>query len=534
MSALAVKKTETQDSTSYEELPYETLTYPQTHPAHLAMIAGLHGMKPPDFRTARVLEIGCGLGGNLLPQALVYPKAQFLGIDLSAGHIKEAEAQKAALGLSNIEFRQQDIMEFDLAANGEAFDYIICHGVLSWVPEPVAQKIFEVCAATLSPRGLAVVSYNTLPGWNAMHSVREMMQHHTRNLSTPREKVAAMRALIDFLAARVAPDNAAHRVLIDQMLNKARTATDSYLYHDYLEADNRQFYFHQFMDTARRHGLAYVSDASLPSLCFGNSGLETLPLSDDPRDIETQEQYQDYITNRRFRSSVLCRIGQRVDRAGMKERVGDFLIGALGGWTASAPDPIKGPTFRHSNGIAFNVPNPEAAALCLEILDCEQEPVAAGELIRRVQKRLNLAQSAPVRKALNELGLNMAVSGFMCMYSDSPACVREVAEKPVVFPYARLQAARPMLSVVTNVFGTTIQNTGVDKMILPHLDGTKTAADLADLLTEDFRKNVETGAVKVEGGTEGLPGKLPSIRQGLLPVIQESLRKMAKNALLVG
>ena len=58
---------------SYDEMPYESLPYPETHPANTAMVARLFGLTPPDFRNARVLELGCSGGGTLAPLALTYP-----------------------------------------------------------------------------------------------------------------------------------------------------------------------------------------------------------------------------------------------------------------------------------------------------------------------------------------------------------------------------------------------------------------------------------------------------------------------------
>jgi 2-polyprenyl-3-methyl-5-hydroxy-6-metoxy-1,4-benzoquinol methylase len=163
----------TAPATSYDEVPYESYSYVQTHPAHMATIARLFGLNPPDFKKASVLELGCAGGGNLLPLALLYPEASFTGLDLSQEQIAEANEGKKALKLKNIDFKQQDITTFDLKAHAGKFDYIIVHGVFSWVPEPVRGKILELCQSCLSPDGLALISYNTLPGWNAVRSLRE-------------------------------------------------------------------------------------------------------------------------------------------------------------------------------------------------------------------------------------------------------------------------------------------------------------------------------------------------------------------------
>src|SRR5688572_33293332 len=129
-------------------------------------------MRPPPAGEARVLELGCGTGGNLIPMALAMPGATFTGFDLSAVQIERAREAISALGLRNITVAQRNIL--DVGKDADGFDYIICHGVYSWVPENVQQRILAICRESLSKNGVALISYNTYPGWHLRESVREM------------------------------------------------------------------------------------------------------------------------------------------------------------------------------------------------------------------------------------------------------------------------------------------------------------------------------------------------------------------------
>src|SRR5262245_22544912 len=122
-------------TTSYDELPYSSRAFPYTHPDRLAVWAVLLGMTPRPVGSCRVLELGCGMGANLMPMAEQLPGSQFLGIDLSTRQIAAGKQIAAELGLTNIDFQALDILE--LGPSLGEFDYIICHGVYSWVPEPV-------------------------------------------------------------------------------------------------------------------------------------------------------------------------------------------------------------------------------------------------------------------------------------------------------------------------------------------------------------------------------------------------------------
>ena len=123
------------DRNAYDELPYLRLPFPQTHPGRLAAQARLFGVTAPPVATCRVLELGCASADNLVPMAVAAPAARFVGIDLSARQIDEGRATIAALGLTNIELVAADIMAID--ASFGTFDYIVAHGVYSWVPPDV-------------------------------------------------------------------------------------------------------------------------------------------------------------------------------------------------------------------------------------------------------------------------------------------------------------------------------------------------------------------------------------------------------------
>lgn len=86
-------------ATSYDRVPYKSHPFRQSHPDRLAVIATLHGMSPPAIERARVLELGCASGGNLLPMADQFPEATFLGIDLSARQIQDGQRLIERAGL---------------------------------------------------------------------------------------------------------------------------------------------------------------------------------------------------------------------------------------------------------------------------------------------------------------------------------------------------------------------------------------------------------------------------------------------------
>ncbi|HJZ54767.1 MAG TPA: class I SAM-dependent methyltransferase, partial [Gemmataceae bacterium] len=288
---------------SYDEVPYESHPYAQTHPSRLHVVATLFGLPPPPVEKCRVLELGAAAGGNIIPLAETFPESWFVGVDLSARQVSDGERLIHTLGLKNVSLRHASILDVDESYG--PFDYVICHGVFSWVPTVVREKILEICSKNLTPNGVAYVSYNTYPGWHMRGMIRDMMRYHAMRFATPQQRTQQARALLDFLAQSVRQEGP-YSVLLKTELESIRHQADHYLYHEHLEEVNDPLYFHQFVEMARNHGLRYLGESRLGTMVTGNFGPEvekTLKLL-APDQIQT-EQYMDFLRNRMFRETLL-------------------------------------------------------------------------------------------------------------------------------------------------------------------------------------------------------------------------------------
>ena len=183
-------------ATSYDAVPYDSNPFSQSQLEQLAAIATLFGLAPKLPSQARVLELGCATGGNIIPLAARYPNGVFLGLDLSEKQVSAGREVIKALGLRNIELRHGDITA--ISKGKQSFDYIICHGVYSWVPQAVQQAILRVCGENLAEQGVAYISYNVYPGWKMREVVRDAMLYHTRNVTDPKQKLEQARAMLNF------------------------------------------------------------------------------------------------------------------------------------------------------------------------------------------------------------------------------------------------------------------------------------------------------------------------------------------------
>lgn len=294
---------------SYDDIPYQGVPLPESRPDHLAVIGHLLGLDGPDPATARVLELGCAAGENLLPLAWYRPGGTYLGLDLSREQVAHGQRLIDRLGLANATLRHADIMQVD--ARWGTFDYIIVHGVWSWVPEAVRTQILALCQTCLAPNGIAYISYNTLPGWRLRGMVRDMLLYHVRDETAPRQRLQRARELIALLAE--APGEGALGEALQRELRYLTGVADSYLYHEYLESENRPVLFTDFIAAAGQHGLRYLADAELHTMFASDlTGPVAGWLQGVSEQIE-QEQYLDFLRHRFFRRSLLVHDDRRPD-----------------------------------------------------------------------------------------------------------------------------------------------------------------------------------------------------------------------------
>ena len=290
----------------YDEVPYASHPFTQTHPDRLATVTSLLGLTAPPAEKCRVLEIGCAAGGNIIPMARFLPGSTFLGIDLSARQIAEGQRIIDELKIPNVELRHCNVLELDQSIG--QFDFIICHGVFSWVPEPVQDKIFAVCASQLTANGVAYISYNTLPGWHFRSSIRHMMLFHANRFTDPGEKIRQSRAMLDFLVDSVAAENNPYGQYLRSELDVLKRSADSYVFHEHLEEHNVPIYFSEFNRCAEAHGLQFLAEADLRTMVPGHFPKEVqAALQRLSPDIIYMEQYMDFLRNRTFRQTLLCK-----------------------------------------------------------------------------------------------------------------------------------------------------------------------------------------------------------------------------------
>lgn len=303
---------------SYDDLMYESGAFSQTAINNLEARARLMGLQPAPAANAKVLELGCSMGGNIITQALYYSDAEFTGIDLSGRQVAQGNAIIEKMGLENVRLEEKDILTVDESFG--KFDYIIVHGIWSWVPDAVKDKIFSICRNNLTEHGIAYISYNVYPGWKRQEQLREIMYFAGRDVleepleARTRKGLDALKALAEILENDKGLGGSGKLPAIQKILNQ----NTYYVAHEYMEIFNDPIYVNGFIEWANRHRLAYIGDTDLHVSFVSWMAEHTREriLSLAGGDYIAKEFYSDILSDRQFRRSLLCReeVGDTVRR----------------------------------------------------------------------------------------------------------------------------------------------------------------------------------------------------------------------------
>ncbi|MCX4080100.1 class I SAM-dependent methyltransferase [Rickettsia rhipicephali] len=520
------------DHNTYDEVPYESYPYALTNPYHLNTLATLFGVNAPKVENAKILELGCAAGGNLIPHAVLYPKAHFVGVDLSKVQIDEANKNVKALGLKNIEFHHCSITDIDDSFG--KFDYIICHGVISWVPKTVRDKIFEVCNKNLSPNGIAYISYNTLPGWNMVRTIRDMMMYHSSSFANVRDRIAQSRLLLEFVKDSLENSKTPYAEALKTEAELLAKQTDHYLRHDHLEEENAQFYFHEFMNEARKHNLQYLADCNLSTMYLGNMPPKVVEQLKAVNDIVRTEQYMDFITNRRFRTTLLCHSDVKINRNINNDDITKFNII----FNIVPEKPLKEVDLNNaSENLKFflngnkdsnlTTSSPYMKAILYTFSENLNNPLSFEKITTEANKKLHNTKLNEIKAELLNNAMKLVLQGYISItnqkYRNNPELDKPKTTKMVIH-----QATHTPSMWVTNLKHEPIGVNFFEKFALRYMDGKHDKK----AIIEAVLGHVEKGELTLSKEGQKVENK-EEIRKELESLFIPMIKKFSSNALLV-
>jgi methyltransferase-like protein len=539
-----------QPPNSYDNFPYPRLSHKDTHPDRLYTQALLLGLNPPPIQQCRILEIGCASGGNIIPMAYTLPGSKFLGIDISERQIREGQDDIKALGIQNVSLLKMDIKDIE-PSFGE-FDYILAHGVYSWVSPDVRDKLLSICDKNLSVNGIAFVSYNVYPGWHMIDPIRQMMLYHTRENSDLDLQATRGVELLDFLSKAIPPDTpyGANIQSNYEYLSRDRLRNPklnkSLLIHDHLSEYNEPVYFYRFIEHVEKHGLQYLCDSELHTdFLSGFQPENREKLLAISHDLVELEQYMDFIRNKRFRRSLLVHKEMEIDRQIKFNQLLKLWIGSSVKPETTSIDishhtPEK---FKGHDEAALTLSNPlsKAAMICMahwwpahvpfQKLVEESKALLSALHSKTSQSGEPLPDVHPDEEMVSVLAADLLQA---YIYSDSlvefhacePPFTLEIERKPLASVWSRHESY--IGTMVTNLRHERVDLDIYEIHLLRLLDGNH---DREEILTA-LEENARTGEIVIQ--EQGQPIKdHQRLREVLSAVLDSKLQQLARAALLM-
>lgn len=518
------------EATAYDRLPYPGHPISQAHPSRMAALALLHGLDPAPPDRCRVLELGCGDGGHLLPMAWEFPGSRFTGVDLSVPAVERGRRAAEAVGLPNLDLRAGDVM--DLGPDLGTFDYVVAHGLYSWVPPEVADRVLRICRENLSDRGVAYVSYNAFPGGHLRLMVREMLLFHAGGVEDPAERVRQAAGLIRLMATARPEGDPAERLFMGYLENAMGMAGPSLL-HDDMAPVNNHLHFREFVARAAGHGLAFLAEAEghdPAGVRFHPEVVAALrrAAGGDPLVLE---QYLDFYRFRRFRQSLLVPAERTFSREVPPDRVRPLFASTELRPAEPPVDLAPGvpARFRMPERGALELRDPLPKAALLALSGAWPRSLSFDEILAGARRILGRSAAEGTEGDAGDLGelLLGAFSGEMVhLHAVRPRVAPAPGERPLVSPVARRRALEDHR--VPNLRHDPVHlDDGLSRAMVTLLDGTRDR----EALLRDLAARAVEGGLAVAGGDP--PRDAAAAAARLAPLLEDSLRGLARVGLLV-
>lgn len=305
-------------NTDFTYIPYFLR---ELSPVCIDMALVKSGYKPPKGDSLTYCELGCGLGYTSLILAACFPEMTFYAVDFNSEHIARAKEFVEKAELKNIHFYDLSFEDFS-KEDLPTFDYIVAHGVWTWVSESARQDIISLVKDKLNTGGAFYVSYNAMPG-SAIYLPLQQIYYNLYHIltGTPKERIGKLMEYVDLMIEK----KLAYFEHYPQAIKRHESVKDKsahYFAHEYLNANWDCFYISDVCESLQDAKVQFVASANLSenatSALFENDCKDLLSFMTD---TVSQEQLKDYAQSKMFRKDIFVRGPVRFPALEMVEHI---------------------------------------------------------------------------------------------------------------------------------------------------------------------------------------------------------------------
>lgn len=307
------------------EVDYTHGFYKALTPNLLSLFALLRGTQAPggDLEPRNYCELGCGQGYTTNVLAAANPHIQFYATDFNPNHIAGAQDLARSAKLENVHFSDDSFGEYLRRKDLPDFDFIVLHGIYSWISAEARHDIVRFISKKLKPGGVVYISYNCMPGWASIMPLRHLLVEHAKTQGASRPLLPRISASLDFAESlnRLEASYFKSHPSLAPRLERMRKLSPNYLAHEYFNSDLTAFYFTDVVSELAEAKLTWVGPAS------GTMGMDNIHLTPEQReilagidDILFRETVRDHIIDQSFRRDIFVKGAVQLSRQAIKDR----------------------------------------------------------------------------------------------------------------------------------------------------------------------------------------------------------------------
>jgi len=516
----------------YNDIFFESRPSPERHVHRLSTLAFLNGLETPPALRSRVLEVGCSTGANLIPMACALPEASFVGLDISSAQIKIASRHADSLNLKNIKFIEGDVRQEE-SLDGP-FDYVICHGMLTWVDPGIQDHLLKFIARYLSPDGVCYLSFNSLPGWRNRHTVWNAVASVRAMKCPPQEKIERAKAIIRAMSAVLVDAHRPYGMQLKEELERNLERSNAFFAHEILNPFCSALTLPELKAKLKIYGLSYLCDANAlrsPGLWseFPELDDELKKEFPDPATAEIDtEHIADFLFPQSFRGAVVS-----LKKASPRLKQNPEIIENLFICSPLVPLDVQ-PDIFSTKAVTFCAPSeqtseqsdPLVKSALLVLRSTWPTPIHFRELYKSALELVGLKADKDQLALLRLTLIHYFQGNHLELYREAYRTGNRSADYPEIFPFARLQSGKQ--EWVTTLRHETMPVDIFDRHLMPIINGENTLTSIL----EKMLSYTESGALQAQSQGEKVSSP-DEVLEVLKDEIQQRLEKYIEQALLL-